>query len=249
MDDFFTILLAIIIETLFYCTIPLIIRLIKKEPFDKKKAWYISIANYGIMFVVSKLIASHLINIDYNQIGPDVFSALLVFVNFYILRYEKHEKVNQKENKKYININKKVLIIIPCLLFVAALFIIISTNNNNNDYSVKNIKSQKAFDKVISNKDYSIVYFYFDGCVFCDISLPIFEELIEEYRIVNAYKYNISNGMIDAKVDLYEFPTIVIYKNKNFVDQKTGYTNQQELAKQFYRLEIIELLSNHNIID
>lgn len=259
MDDFLKIIVTILIEIIFYCTIPLLIRLINKKPLKNKTSWYLAIVNFALVFTISKLIISKIINIDYNTINPDLVSLLLIPVNYYILKFEVNKETVKK--KKVDNKNNKLLIIICIVLIVIMSVIFIISNNNknvkddkqnnnvNNNYSIKFINSQSDFNNVISNDNYTIVLFDYINNPFHESTITTIKDIINDYKLNNFYYYDVTNGNIDAKIDLDKLPNVVIYKNNKYIAQKVGYTDKQEMKELFYRNDIVGLLSNNNIID
>lgn len=266
MYEVFNLFVIIIIEIIAYCTIPIVIRLLKKEPLKKKTAWYISVVNYGLIFNVFRIITSKLFNIGYLDVSADIFSLILVPINVYILKYDKNINKNRKNRKvsKTTFINKKLLITILILLFIVISIIIATNNKNSNNnttnnsntnktnenYKIKNINSQKEFNNAILNSEYSIILFGYDECVYCNLALPTLESLAKDYKLNNVYYYDVSNDNINVDIELEKLPVVAIYKNNEYIAQKVGYTEQNnEISELFYRMEIIELLENNNVID
>ena len=265
MSEFFKIfvelLLCILIEAIINCVIPLIIRLLVRKPLNRKIAWAIAGVNYCLIFNIRKIIPIELLHV--NSLTPDLFSALLAFANIYVLRFEK-SKVDIK------NLKKKLLIIISSVIVVTLIFAISLINDINNienhdvkddiknydkkdiivnyDYSIKEVKSQKDFEKAISNKKYSIIYFGYEGCIFCDGAVIVLETLAKNYKLTNVYKVDIINNAINPGVDIYGYPALLIYRNNVLLDEKVGYADQTEMRELFYRMEIIGLLEKYNIL-
>lgn len=267
MYEVFNLLVIIIIEIIAYCTIPIVIRLLKKEPLKKKTAWYISVVNYGLIFNIFRIITSKLFNIGYLDVSADIFSLILVPINVYILKYDKNinENIkNKKVSKKITFKNKKLLIAILILLFIVISVIVTTNNKNSNNnttnnsntnktnenYKIKNINSQKEFNNVILKSEYIIVLFGYDECAYCNLALPTLESLAKDYKLNNVYYYDVSNDNINVDIELEKLPVVAIYKNNEYIAQKVGYTEQNnEISELFYRMEIIELLENNNVID
>ena len=133
MNDFLSILLAIIIEIVIYCLIPTMIRLLRKKPLSKKSARYIVVVNYGIVFTLWRVLLSKLTNVSYGEISADLLSLLLTIANYFILTYESKIITNVKEKKKEIKKNNKILIISLIVRFVviSSAVMITSINSNN----------------------------------------------------------------------------------------------------------------------
>ena len=106
MLNIFVFLLSTLIEIIIYCTVPIIIRLIKRKPFNNKMAWYLSIVNFGIVFTTLRLVESKLLNVDYNSISADLFSGVLSLINVYILKYDKDNSKKNDSNKDKPNLKK-----------------------------------------------------------------------------------------------------------------------------------------------
>ena len=257
MLNIFDILLAIVIETIFYCTIPIIIRLLKKKPFSNKMAWYLSTINFGLVFTTLRLVESKLLNVDYNSISASLFSGVLSLVNVYILKYDKNNQKNifksLKENYKKV---LKTLIIIITILFLGSLVILLTTkiinnkvskkindnlNNDitediNNKVELKKISSQDELEKIISNKVSTVIFYTESNCVFCTKALPVVEKIVEDYELTNIYNYEYTTEL-DKSFNIEGFPTMIIYKDGKFIDQKNGYSIDGNETTYYFSIE------------
>lgn len=243
MYDFFKVLLTIIIEVFIFCIVPTTLRVLRKKPFKKKKASYISIVNFAIIFALFKLVTAKLLNIDFNSITPDLLSLILVPINIYILCHNKNDKKKLKISGK----GKLISIgIILSLMIISIIVLIIS--NGNNDSNITYIKSPKTFNKVISENRNNLIFFGYEGCKFCELALPTIEEIAETYNLKNIYYVDVSKITLSEDNMLEEFPTLAIYNSNKIVSQKSGYVLEEENPELFYRLEITSFLNHYNII-
>ena len=179
MLNIFVFLLSTLIETIIYCTVPIIIRLIKRKPFNNKMAWYLSIVNFGIVFTTLRLVESKLLNVDYNSISADLFSGVLSLINVYILKYDKDnsKSIFKSLKEDYKKILKMFAIGFIILFAISLVFSLIwkstrnkiddvwnnsdntTTNTNittkdiDNKIGLKKINSQNEFKKITSSKD------------------------------------------------------------------------------------------------
>lgn len=240
MNDFLSILLAIIIETIIYCLIPTMIRLLRKKPLSKKSARYIVVVNYGIVFTLWRVLLSKLTNVSYSEISADLLSLLLTIANYFILTYESKIITNVKEKKKEIKKNNKILIISLIVTFVviSSAVMITSINSNNEktnetnntvSYDVKEIKSQNEFEKIISNKDYTVILFTYSGCPFCKDSKPVLESFSKLYKLTNVYHFANDNDY-DLHFEIDGYPTYAIYRNGQFIAKQLSFNNDSTLA-------------------
>ena len=214
-----------------------------------------SIIKYGILCLLIIPLTFFVSNLIFSIACDKLFCK----VNKSINKNKKNKKVS-----KTTFINKKLLITILILLFIVISIIIATNNKNSNNnttnnsntnktnenYKIKNINSQKEFNNAILNSEYSIILFGYDECVYCNLALPTLESLAKDYKLNNVYYYDVSNDNINVDIELEKLPVVAIYKNNEYLAQKVGYTEQNnEISELFYRMEIIELLENNNVID
>ena len=253
------ILFTIVIETIFYCFVPILIKIIKKEPV--KNSTSIAIINYAICFAILRIIGGNLLGVAPYEIEADLLSLILVPVNIYILRYDKNNPKNifssLKEN--YRKVIKYIVVVIVALLVISLVSFILwkafvnDTDGNNNkiknveEIGLKEIRSQSEFEQIIASGK-KIVLFVHTDCVFCQFALQDMVEFAKDYKLTSMYYYNTDNGAFDYKFRLEGSPTMVIYEDGVYVSNKLGYTNNStELKSLYYRTEIINFLKNNGI--
>ncbi len=240
MSNFLSILLAIIIEIVIYCLIPTMIRLLRKKLLSKKSARYIVVVNYGIVFTLWRVLLSKLTNVSYSEISADLLPLLLTVANYFILTYENKITNNTKGKKKETKKNNNILIISLILAFIITSSVLMITSNNNKErtdetnnvvsYDVKEIKSQSEFEKIISNKDYTVILFTYSGCPFCKESKPDLESFSKSNKLTNVYHLVNDNNDYDLYFEIEGYPTYAIYRNNQFIAELLGSNNDSTLA-------------------
>ena len=271
MLNIFVFLLSTLIEIIIYCTVPIIIRLIKRKPFNNKMAWYLSIVNFGIVFTTLRLVESKLLNVDYNSISADLFSGVLSLINIYILKYDKDnsKSIFKSLKEDYKKILKMFAIGFIILFAISLVFSLIwkstrnkiddvwnnsdntTTNTNittkdiDNKIGLKKINSQNEFKKITSSKEYTLVFFTQPNCIFCEKALPIVETFAKDHELTNMYNYEYTNGF-DVGFDIDGSPTMVIYKDGKFIAQKMGYSDNADGTS--YRLSLAGFLREYKIM-
>ena len=267
MFNIFVFLFAVVIETIIYCTIPTIIRLIKRGPFSNIVAWYFATVNFGLIFTTLRIIESKLLNVDPNSISADLLSGVFSFINVYILTYNKKNsqsfikaiKENYKKMLKIIVVSLIILVILSLIIHFLSRAFINKTNNiwgidtdnttksdNTNKVGLKEINSQNEFKKIISTKDYTLVFFTQPNCIFCEKALPVLENFSETYELTNIYNCEYINSF-DVGFDIEGFPTMAIYKDGEFIAQKIGYSDNVDGTS--YRLSLANFLREYSIIE
>ncbi len=232
---------AILIEALFFMAIPLLIRLIGKRPLSPRIATYIAVINYAVIFAIFKIIILKSTNINYYSISPDLLSLLLVPVNVFILRFDK----NNPKLKKKIFILVAIITAFLGTILISSFFI---DNGITEDkpkeakvYQITELK-EKDYNKVINSKKTVVVLYTANNCIYCEQALDVIKELTVNYRLENIYYYpNYVN-------DIEKYPTLAIYQNNELLDKLEGFSDKKEIPDQFYRLDVINLLSDYDII-
>ena len=97
----------------------------------------------------------------------------------------------------------------------------------------KEIATQEDFKKqVIENNGLSIVDFWAPWCGPCKMFGPVFERVSDEVTDVNFVKVNVDEeegGDIAGSYSVMSIPTIVLIKNGEVVDQKSGIMGDDDL--------------------
>ena len=89
-------------------------------------------------------------------------------------------------------------------------------------------------EKVLNNKNTTLVDFWAPWCGPCQTLIPILEELSQEVKPhTQVYKINIDEEpQLAADYEIMSIPTIKIFKNGKVVEEATGvHTKQQLLEK------------------
>ena len=234
-----TIILAVVIEIISYLSIPIIIRILTKKPLEKKMAWYIGTIAFALIFTIYKVISAKLLDTEFSKITPDILSLIMYPIMIIILKFNKS------------NLDAKLIIkkigAIALIIFGTAIMII-SINyfnkpkkDNNTVYEVKEIKAREL-DSLIDNKNGVVIVYTYNDCIFCEAAMPIIEEVTKDYKLGSVYNLNAPVEEIDI------YPTVAIYKNGKLIATKEGYTKENEMKELFYRTELVEFFSKHNII-
>lgn len=84
--------------------------------------------------------------------------------------------------------NKKISLIVVLIIIIS--FIVLLIFNKDNSY-LKEITYNQFIEK-IENKEDFILYFKQNGCSHCNKFTPVFENVLNDYK-VNAYFINLSN--------------------------------------------------------
>lgn len=206
------ILFSLIITIVAYMIIPIIIRIIKKEPLDKRKSFIISLINsivIGIIFYVIKI--ETIENYTGGLSAGPMF--LYYFINKWLLeknfkRKNKEKstikkKANVKLNKKIsINIekNKILYIVISILLITNIIFLILFLNSNKDNNEV--VKDEEG-ENIELDED------YWDEAIPEDCVFMITEDV--EYIEIRA---NSSSGVGDVFSKTVPKMKYLIYDNK-----------------------------------
>ena len=255
MTVFLKIILAIIIETIIYCLIPTIVRLLRKKPLSKKGAIYLTVVNYGIVFALLRVLLSKMTNVDYTNISSDILSLLLTIANYFILTYDTKNKINGIKRKQNDEKKKSKIIIISLIAtFIVVSSIVLITGNNDDkektndtsnviNYSVKEIKSKNEFENIISNKEYTIFLFTQSTCVFCKNAKPTLESFSESHKLTNVYHFE-NDESYDLHFEIDGYPTYAIYKNGQFIAKQLGFSNDSN-----FRLTLAAFLRENNVME
>lgn len=147
--------------------------------------------------------------------------------------------------KEKTNINLRIILIaIPIIVIVGVMFFLyfkndtkdnLNRNDNNTESVFKDITTQKGFNNIKKNENYSVVVIVTNDCAWCDNFMTVLKETSRENKIrlftINA-NYDFFN-----KIDLginsegIGFPTTIIYKNGKVVDTLEGSQSKEDFIK------------------
>ena len=233
---------AILIEALFFMAIPLFIRLIGKRPLSPRIATYIAVINYAVIFAIFKIVIIKSTSINYYSISPDLVSLLLVPINIYILRFD-------KSNPKLKN--KTFILVALITVFLATL--LVTSFFKDNDVTPDKAKEPKVYqlvelkendyNKTINSDKKTIILYHKEGCIYCEEAIEVIKKMTTDYKLENIYYYN---NHVDG---INRYPTLAIYQNNELIDKLEGYPVSHEINESFYRLDVVKLLSDNNIIE
>ena len=89
----------------------------------------------------------------------------------------------------------------------------------------------KSFKEHISG-GLALVDFWAPWCGPCQMLGPVIEELSKEMTDVKIGKLNVDeNGELSGKYQVSGIPTIILFKNGEMVDRRTGVSPKDELKK------------------
>ena len=146
------------------------------------------------------------------------------------------EKEKTNKNLKIILIATLIIIIVGVMSF---LYFKSDTNddlnrNNNNESVFKDITTQKGFDNIKKNENYSVVVIVANDCAWCDNFMTILKETSRENKIrlftINAdydFFYKIDLGINSEGIG---FPT-TIHKNGKVIDTLEGSQSKEDFIK------------------
>jgi len=91
--------------------------------------------------------------------------------------------------------------------------------------------SKADFEDSIKSEKISLVDFYSDSCVPCKILSPVLGDIEDENEdLVSVYKVNTNfDGEIAEKYQVLSTPTLILFKNGNELDRKTGVQSKDAL--------------------
>ncbi len=266
MLEVFKFMLALIIETIMYCTIPIIIRVVKKKPLSKKASWYISLAIWIVITTIDRILAYKVLNAT--NYTYDFVGLLLTALNIYILRYDKNNKGTNKKNVKTI---LKILGVVFGVIFAISLIGGIITlvtrdkkeeikqeeNKPKVEYVIKNIKDNNEFEKVLSKDKYTIVIYDHDKNPFHQEVFSVLQEVTKDYKLEDIYYCNMFDENYEptnycdaskAQFELEGYPTVSIYKDNSLIAKRLGSTLATQDREEHYRDEIVGFLFNNGAI-
>jgi len=85
------------------------------------------------------------------------------------------------------------------------------------------------FDGIIS-EGVSVIDFFATWCGPCAAMSPIIDEISEEYPELKVGKMDVDeNSAIPTKLKIRSIPTLIIYKNGEVVERKTGIVSKSQL--------------------
>lgn len=111
----------------------------------------------------------------------------------------------------------------------------LNKNDNNTESVFKDITTQKGFNNIKKNENYSVVVIVTNDCAWCDNFMTVLKETSRENKIrlftINA-DYDFFNK-IDLGINSEEigFPTTIIYKNGKVVETLEGSQSKEDFIK------------------
>ena len=94
------------------------------------------------------------------------------------------------------------------------------------------IKNKAEYDKVLADNKSVFVDFYADWCGPCKMVGPVLEEISKDYADIKFVKVNVDdNPEIAQQYGIMSIPTLLIMKNGEVLEEKTGYQPKEALVE------------------
>lgn len=135
------------------------------------------------------------------------------------------------KNLKYgLKLNYKKIVIV-CIILLSFSFEIAK----NNLILYKDIQNEEMLNIALDNQNYTILYFYKNGCTVCQKYKSVINKLITNNNYM-IYGFDIENKNFDeieiiSKFNLNEVPTIVILKQNKEIIKYEGFIEYKVLVK------------------
>ncbi len=94
------------------------------------------------------------------------------------------------------------------------------------------IKNKAEYDQVLADNKSVFVDFYADWCGPCKMVGPVLEEISKDYADIKFVKVNVDdNPEIAQQYGIMSIPTLLIMKNGEVLEEKTGYQPKEALVE------------------
>ena len=94
---------------------------------------------------------------------------------------------------------------------------------------LKHINSVEEFDKEVK-EGLVLVDFFATWCGPCRMLSPVLEEVSEENQDLKVLKIDVDEvGALAARYGIQSIPTLMLFKNGQRVETRTGYQNKNQL--------------------
>ena len=98
---------------------------------------------------------------------------------------------------------------------------------------IHHIEEKQINEEIVKNSHkLSIIDFFADWCVPCQMLIPVLNELDKKYKDVEIYKVNVDECKnINMLYGINSVPTMIFFKDGEEVERKTGLESIDGLAK------------------
>jgi thiol-disulfide isomerase/thioredoxin len=130
---------------------------------------------------------------------------------------------NKKKNIKVIGI---IIAMIGIAIILYLLFIGYGSNTRSDNVTINKIEQ-------VSQENPVVLYFWSDGCYYCNEEKPIIEDLEKEYDTSNVTFYWIDsskNRDLTSHYDVMGYPTTIVLDQNGIVKKYIGYYNYTDIA-------------------
>ncbi|ASW43612.1 MULTISPECIES: thioredoxin [Eubacteriales] len=97
---------------------------------------------------------------------------------------------------------------------------------------IKDLNAKDFETEVLKNNGLVVVDFWANWCGPCKMMAPVLESVSEEFKEVSFTKVDVDqNGALADQYDILSIPTLLIFKDGNFLDKLVGFTPKEVLIE------------------
>jgi len=129
----------------------------------------------------------------------------------------------QKRNLKVIGI---IIAMIGIAIILYILFMSYGSNTRSDDASLNKINQESQENPVV-------LYFWSNGCYYCNQQEPIINDLEKDYKPSNVTFYwfdSAKNKDLTNHYDIYGYPTTLVLDKNGIVQKFVGYSDYSEIS-------------------
>ena len=101
---------------------------------------------------------------------------------------------------------------------------------------IHHIEESQINEEIVKNSHkLSIIDFFADWCMPCQMLTPVLNELDKKYKNLEVYKVNVDEAQnVAMTYNISSIPTMIFFKNGEEVERKVGLESIEKLSKIVY---------------
>ena len=98
---------------------------------------------------------------------------------------------------------------------------------------IHHIEESQINEEIVKNSHkLSIIDFFADWCMPCQMLTPVLNELDKKYKNLDVYKVNVDEAQnVAMTYNISSIPTMIFFKNGEEVERKVGLESIEKLSK------------------